>query len=315
MGCYLLAAIALVAALLARSFAPVLRAALGAALGTALAGLYLLPAAWEQRWVDVRQAISDPGLLVENSWIFARHADPALVYHDIELHKVSIIAFSMIAVALTSLFICWLRGASKKYASNLTARRWWILLALIPLAILFLQLPLSLPLWNLLPKLRFLQFPWRWLVALEAPMAIFLVAALWPRKCWPRTAVAALCAAFFLGATVYAGHTLFQSCDEHDSVSGMLAAYRNGAGFEGYDWDTERWSLWIGSPANHYSPPLQDTPGNDDYSDFGSAHATSLNMSLCDGSVRTISYWIDPAVHANLCNRKDGVAIDAKQIE
>jgi hypothetical protein len=235
MGCYLLAAIALVAALLARSFAPVLRAALGAALGTALAGLYLLPAAWEQRWVDVRQAISDPGLLVENSWIFARHADPALVYHDIELHKVSIIAFSMIAVALTSLFICWLRGASKKYASNLTARRWWILLALIPLAILFLQLPLSLPLWNLLPKLRFLQFPWRWLVALEAPMAIFLVAALWPRKCWPRTAVAALCAAFFLGATVYAGHTLFQSCDEHDSVSGMLAAYRNGAGFEGYD--------------------------------------------------------------------------------
>jgi len=235
MGCYLLAAIALVTSLLARSWAPVLRAAIGATLGTALAGLYLVPAAWEQRWVDVRQAISDPGLLIENSWLFARHADPALVYHDIELHKVSIIAFLMIAVALAGLLVCWLRGALKDYASGPAARRWWIPLALIPLAILFLQLPLSLPLWNLLPKLRFLQFPWRWLVALEAPMAIFIAAAFWPRKCWPRVAVAALCAALFFGATVYAGHTLFQSCDEQDSVSGMLAAYRNGAGFEGYD--------------------------------------------------------------------------------
>jgi hypothetical protein len=242
-GCYLLAAIALVAALLARSWAPVLRAAIGATLGTALAGLYLLPAAWEQRWVDVRQAIDDPGLAIENSWLFARHADPALVYHDIELHKVSIIAVSMISVALASLFVCWLRGALKDHTSSPTARRWWIPLALIPLAILFLQLPLSLPLWNLLPKLRFLQFPWRWLVALEAPMAIFFAAALWPRKFWPRAAVAALCAALFLGATVYAGQTLLQSCYEEDSVSGMLAAFRSGAGFEGY---------------GEYSPPGAD---------------------------------------------------------
>jgi hypothetical protein len=277
MGCYLLAASALVAALLARSGAPVLRAAIGATLGTAVAGLYLLPAAWEQRWVDVRQAISDPGLLIENGWLFARHSDPALVYHDIELRKVSIIALSMVAVALAGLFVCWLRGALKDHSSSPAVRRWWISLALIPLAILFLQFPVSLPLWNLLPKLRFLQFPWRWLVALEAPMAILVAAALWPRKFWLRVAVVALCASFFVSATFYAGQIYFQSCDEQDSVSGMLVAYRNGAGFEGYD---------------EYEPPGTDnstvTPGLPDaclVSDPATVLGALPNGSEADESV------------------------------
>ncbi len=105
MGCYLLAAMAIAAAVLGRSWAPLLRAAIGATIGTAMAGIYLLPAAWEQRWVDVSQAIGDPGSLIDNSWLFARHADPALAGHDIELRKVSIIAVSMIAAALAGLLV------------------------------------------------------------------------------------------------------------------------------------------------------------------------------------------------------------------
>jgi hypothetical protein len=65
-------------------------------------------------------------------------------------------------------------------------------------------------------------------------MAIFFAAAVWPRKSWPRAGVAALCAAFFLGATVYAGRTFFQVCDDEDGISGMAAVYRSGAGFQGY---------------------------------------------------------------------------------
>jgi hypothetical protein len=237
MGCYLLAAVALVAALLARSWAPVVRAAVGAALGTALAGFFLLPATWEQRWVDVRQAIDDPGLRIENSWLFARHADPALAMHDVELRKISIIAVCMIAVALGGLLVCWGRGKlAAEGQSNL--RRWWIPLALIPVAVHFLQLPISLPLWNLLPKLRFLQFPWRWLVTLEAPMVIFFAAAVWPRNSarrWARVAVAALCAAIFLAVTAYTVRAFFQVCDAEDAVSGMASVYRSGAGFAGYD--------------------------------------------------------------------------------
>jgi hypothetical protein len=237
MGCYLLAAVAVAAALLARSWAPVLRGGISAALGTALAGLYLLPAAWEQRWVDIRQATDDPGLLIENSWLFARHADPALADHDIELRKVSIIALSMIALALAGLLVCWVR-ARLVPKNQSRPFHWWIPLALVPVAVLFLQLPISQPVWNLLPKLRFLQFPWRWLVALEAPMAILFAAAVWPRDAarrWWRMGVAVVCAGFFLGATAFTARSFFQVCDDEDAVSGMLATLRSGAGAEGYD--------------------------------------------------------------------------------
>jgi hypothetical protein len=237
MACYLLAAIAVAAALLARSWAPMLRAALSALLGLGLAAVYLLPAVVEQRWIDLRQAIDDPGERIENSWLFARHADPALAEHDTVLLKVSIIAASMIAVALIGLLVCWGRGKLPD------ARRWWIPLALIPLAVLLLQLPLSLPVWNLLPKLRYLQFPWRWLVVLEAPMAIFFTAAIWPARRWLRVAVVALCAAFFLTATAFVAKDFYQACDDQDAVAPMVSAYRSGAGFMG---------------ASEYAPPSAD---------------------------------------------------------
>lgn len=247
MVCYLLAAVAVTAALLVRSFAPILRAAVATVIGLGLAAIYLLPAVIEQRWIAVSQATDDPGERIENSFLFARHADPALVDHDIELHKVSLIATAMIALALAGILLClWrrrldafpgpqLRGTwgTRKFSSQ---HSWWILLALIPLAILFLQLSISLPVWNLLPKLRFLQFPWRWLVALGAPMGIFLAAAVWPSesaKRWSRIAVATGCAVLFLLMTALGGGVYFQSCDEEDNVAAMVDVYRSGAGFAG----------------------------------------------------------------------------------
>jgi hypothetical protein len=130
------------------------------------------------------------------------------------------------------------------------APNWWIPLALIPFAVLFLQLPISLPVWNLLPKLRFLQFPWRWLVVLEAPMAVFFAAAVWPSEPEPesaahkpirssmilrRIAVGAACAAVFLSVTATAGLIFFQPCDEEDAVAPMVARYNSGLGVEGTD--------------------------------------------------------------------------------
>ena len=114
-------------------------------------------------------------------------------------------------------------------------RRWWLTLALIPPAVLLLQLPISLPVWNLLPKLRFLQFPWRWLVALEAPMGIFFAAAVWPNGRWQRKAVVAVCTILFLAATVLCAHSFFQLCDDEDAVQAMFSVYRTGAGFAGTD--------------------------------------------------------------------------------
>ncbi len=44
---------------------------------------------------------------------------------------------------------------------------------------------------------------------------------------------------------------------------------------------------------------------------FGSAHAGGFNMAFCDGSVHSITYEIDPTVHAMLSDRQDGNTPDA----
>ncbi len=226
---YLLAGVAVLCAVLARSWVPVLRGAVATALGLGMAAFFLIPADWEQRWVAIRQAVDDPGLLIENSWLFARHADPRLELHDIELIRVSGIAVTMVAVALIAVAVSWWRKTLP------AQRRWWIPLAAIPLVVLFLQLPVSEPVWNTLPKLRFLQFPWRWLVVLEAPMAIFFASAIWAKgRVWRSIGLVA-CGAVFLAGTVIAGVSLFQGCDEEDAVKGMLADYREGVGFQGTD--------------------------------------------------------------------------------
>jgi hypothetical protein len=229
MASYLLAAVALAVALLRRSWAPVVRATVAVVTGLGICAVYLVPAAVEQRWVQIRQAVDDPGLAIENSFLFARHADPNLELHDLELLRVSIVAVIMLGIAFVALFVAWRRGKLPQ------DRALWIPLALIPVVILFLQFPISMPIWNLLPKLRFLQFPWRWLVVLEAPMGIFFAAALWAARPILRRIVVASCTLLFLGITAASLIMFHQFCDAEDRVSGMLNAYRTGQGFEGVD--------------------------------------------------------------------------------
>lgn len=229
MASYLLVAMALARAVGKRSWMPVSRAAAGLVLGLALAGVYLAPAIAEQHWVDVSQALLDPGEQIQNGFLFARQvsSDPDTALHNAELARVSWIAVGMISAALAGVVVSWRRRRLPG------SRRWWIPLALIPAAVLLLLLPVSLPLWNLLPRVRLLQFPWRWLVAVEAPMGIFVAAAVWtPARRWM---VAAACGAACLGVTLLAGRTWFTVCYPEDSVPGMLAAYRAGDGFEGAD--------------------------------------------------------------------------------
>jgi hypothetical protein len=287
MAGYLLAGVAVFAALVNRSWAPAIRAALAALLGLGLSAIYWLPAAIERHWVDIRQSTEDPGYNFENSWAFARHADPALALHDVVLRQASWIAVSMIAVAVAALVVCWRRGTLPVQKAT-ASRRWWISLAAIPIVVLFLLFPVSRPVWRLLPEMPFLQYPWRWLEAVEAPMAIFFIAAIWPSSRKGRNVAVAACATLFLAATVYAGTTFFQVCDSEDTVASVLADYRAGAGFEGmYEYEPPGAdetliatglpdACLVGDPSTELGKPNPDDPeANPIWSaDQGSCQAT-----------------------------------------
>jgi hypothetical protein len=233
MASYLLAAVAVVLAARQRSWAPLLRASVGMCLGLGLAAIYLVPAAWEQKWVDIAEATNDPGAKVENGWLFAYHLDPLLAGHDSVLQRASRIAVAMIALAVAGLIVAWLLGQFK--GNDGRTRDLWLVLAVIPFMVLLLQLPVSWPVWKLLPKMRFLQFPWRWLVVVEAPMGIFSAAAVWQVRRWRPLAVVAICLPALVWSVHLASQNYFQRCDEEDAVAPMVAVDKSGAGFEGVD--------------------------------------------------------------------------------
>jgi hypothetical protein len=208
MASYLLAFVAMAVALTLRSWAPLLRAAVAAVLGIGLTSFYLLPAAWERRWVDIRHALGNSSYRIKNRWLFSGHFDFWMSPRHMVVNPTTLIGAYMIAAALGCLLLAWLLGKLPP-ASAPESRRWWVPLALIPPLVLFLGLPLSLPLWNLLPELEFLQFSYRWLVILQTPMAIFFALAFWPRQPRRRIFMATACAILFVAISVFAGRFFF----------------------------------------------------------------------------------------------------------
>ncbi len=70
--------------------------------------------------------------------------------------------------------------------------------------------------------------------------------------------------------------------------------------FVGDDFDTHVWTA---------DPPHPDADLGLLWR-YGSAHPTIFQVVLCDGSVRTVSYSIDPSTHRWLGNRRDGQRTD-----
>ena len=225
MATYLLVAVALLAAIVEKSPIALLRGLVSGALGIGLAAIYLLPAVWEKRWINLRYATTNYHYLIENGWLFARHAEKSLFAHDVFLRQVSWLAVFLFIVAVLGALIAWVRGT---FPPDL---RWSLPLVLIPVVVLLLQLPISLPLWNALPEWRLLQFPWRWLLVLEAPAAIFLAAAVWVPRPRFRILVVAACAAACLLASLAAGRYWYLEC--HRNLARITDDFYSGAGLDG----------------------------------------------------------------------------------
>jgi 6-pyruvoyl-tetrahydropterin synthase related domain len=153
------------------------------ALGAALAAFYLFPAIYEQRWIDIAQAVSAGSRPLDN-FLFIHTSDAD---HDAFNRIISWVAVLEIVVVAAS---AWDADLWRK-----SQREIWNALLGWAIACSVLMFPATGLLWKLLPKLQFMQFPWRWLLCLSMIFCVFVTAAqitAGPRRWWLRGAVCAM---------------------------------------------------------------------------------------------------------------------------
>lgn len=211
------------AALTQRSWRVALRAAAGLALGFGLASFYLFPAAYEQRWVNIGQALAS-GLLPDQNFLFTQIAD---VEHTWFNWISSFCALALILLgALTALFS---GRFARNAGSSSSHRSLWGALILLGSAATLMMFRLSAAMWSFLPKLRFVQFPWRWMSIIAVVCACFLAAVMERRRGW-------LWFVLVIAFSFPFGYFLTQNTWwDPDEMSTQLAAITNGAGYEGVD--------------------------------------------------------------------------------
>jgi uncharacterized membrane protein len=165
MASYAIAVVLIAMAIRRRSIRPLLIPGLGIALGMALSAFYIIPAAWEQRWVDISLALTLPNNRPENNFI--RLFPPRLPGGIGSIIGVGVLNLALAAV------VCWMAFRRRRTLPWI----WWACMLVAAFATLF-TLPFSLPLWKALPKMIFVQLPWRWLYILNAVCALLLGAVL-----------------------------------------------------------------------------------------------------------------------------------------
>lgn len=174
---YSLALLIVVIAWQRRSPRVVLAGAAAVVLGAALAGFYLFPAIYEQKWVNIAQAIS-PGSRPLDNFLFVHTPDAD---HDAFNRVISWVSVAEIFLTIVA---AW---AARRWRTHTRSSELWCSLAFWAAASTLLMLSISNPLWNVLPKVRFMQFPWRWMLCLGIPFT--LLTAVGVRRWWARIAL------------------------------------------------------------------------------------------------------------------------------
>lgn len=215
---YSLALLLAVGCIVRRSARALVPGATAMACGVGLAAFYIFPAAYEQRWVQIKEVLA-LNLRTELNYLFTHATDPEFVFFN---WKVSGVALGvMMITGIAAVFAARRRRESPEL--------WWMLLALGAASAL-LMFPLSVLLWRYLPELQFVQFPWRWLVPLDVVYAFFFAAAL-GRSRRPWIWCAALAVVIAGTATAIVRDAWWDSED----IPVLSDAIARGNGYEGTD--------------------------------------------------------------------------------
>ena len=215
---YSLALLLLIVAWQRRSPHILLTGGIAVLLGAALAAVYLLPAIYEQRWVDIVQAISQGYRPIDN-FPFVHTTDAE---HNAFNRVISWVAVAEIAVTLSG---AWAARQWRRRSPEL-----WYSIVIWAGACILVMLPISKPLWSVLPKLRFMQFPWRWLLCLAVPFSLLITMTL--RRWTSRLAL------YFamLGVLVFVWHHYQPPYwDYADDLHEMQDNMATSVGYEGTD--------------------------------------------------------------------------------
>ncbi len=225
---------------------PLVHTVLAMLLGAGLASFYLLPAIYEQGWINLSQVLS-PGVRPQDNFLFTTIADPDhnrfnLLVSTVGLAEIVILAFAIwfsrgwrinrVGTAAPSTSSGQALGCPVvRSATGVAAdQNRWMLLSAWGVGSAVLLLSVSNLLWQHLPKLRFVQLPFRWLLCMNVALAMLLTIA---AKRWTSRLLAS---AVLLGAVILAGYrTQPPWWDTASDIREMSDALADGTGYEGTD--------------------------------------------------------------------------------
>jgi hypothetical protein len=231
---------------------PLLRTAVAILFGIGLASFYLLPTIYEQKWINLSQVMS-PGVRPQDNFLFTKLADP-------DHNRFNLLVSSLAAVEIGALvLVIW---ASRRWQSkrpglvdlnspmtlndqgsdttvaagddnndgNNDALLPWALLSAWGMGSALLMMSLSNFFWQHLPKFRFVQLPFRWLLCMNVALAMLLTVA---TKRWT---LRLLAFGVLLTTLIVAGYrTQPPWWDTAGDIREMSDAVADGTGYEGTD--------------------------------------------------------------------------------
>lgn len=217
---YTAAGLALVLAVWTKSARPVVKLVIAVVLGAGLASFYLVPAIYEQRWVQIAQVLS-PGVRPQDNFLFTVTTDPD---HNHFNRLVSLVGVAELCVLALAIF--WARGDRARTSL-------WKLLSVWGAGAAFFLFSASWIFWQYLPKFRYVQLPFRWLLCVNAALALLVVIASGRSRVqdWIFRGVAMF---VMIAVVFFAGkHTQPPWWDTAADILEMRQSVVDGAGYEG----------------------------------------------------------------------------------